>query len=520
VKPGRRATLARAAWLGLIAPMACASPAPPLAAASPSPPPTVAPAPSASAAQAVAAPAPPDESFRSQPPAPTSSERFVPPRAKMQKLRNGIAVVLVDEPSPFETIVVVARGPAEPGAGTDVRETMLAPMLRGTPRYKLSTLLDRYAQALMPEPAWTAWIKDATLLSATFPTEKLDLAVGTLAEEVIHPEFERKTFERAREQRARSLDTAPLDPGYVAGTVIGRALFGATPYGDLVTAKGVRAVKREDVVALHDRLFEPSRLTLVAAGGVAEEKVMAALDLAFGAMPAPAKPPAPDPVPSVKLVAGPRLVVVDRPGATVSAIVGAAIAPGAADDMPTAMANDILTNNAVGRASARLRDDLKLVSRLETYRSTARFASIEGWRTQAPTEQVPKVLTEMDAMIRSFATGGPTVDEVETDRESLRGDFVRAFKTTGDAARAFAARIARGFPLDAVAIEAQKLDEPTGDSIRAAAAKYFDPDRSRVVIVGDLAQLRAPLLALGWGPIEVRDAAGAVLRTERAKEPH
>ena len=475
--------------------------------------------------QAVAAPAPPDDSFRLQPPAPTSGERFVPPQAKMQKLRNGIPVVFVDEPSPFETIVVVARGPVEPGAGTDVRDAMLAPMLRGTPKYKLATLLDRYAEALMPEPSWITWVKDAILLSATFPAEKLDLAVGTLAEEVIDPEFERKTFERAREQRGRSLDAAPLDPGYVAATVIGRALFGPTPYGDFVTAKGVRAVKREDVVALHDWLFEPSRLTLVAAGGLAEEKVMAALDLAFGlafgATPAPAKPPGPDPVPSVKLAGGPRIVVVDRPGATVSAIVGASIAPGAADDMATAMANDILTNNAVGRAGAKLRDELKLVSRLETYRATARFASIEGWRTQAPTEQVPKVLTEMDAMIRSFVTGGPTVDEVEMDRESLRGDFVRAFKTTGDAARAFAVRIARGFPLlDAVAIEAQKLDEPTGDSVRAAAAKYLDPDRSRVVVVGDLAKLRAPLLALGWGPIEVRDAGGSILRTERAKEQH
>jgi hypothetical protein len=34
----------------------------------------------------------------------------------------------------------------------------------------------------------------------------------------------------------------------------------------------------------------------------------------------------------------------------------------------------------------------------------------------------------------------------------------------------------------------------------------------KAVVVGDLASLRAPLLALGWGPIEEHDADGNVVR--------
>jgi hypothetical protein len=48
--------------------------------------------------------------------------------------------------------------------------------------------------------------------------------------------------------------------------------------------------------------------------------------------------------------------------------------------------------------------------------------------------------------------------------------------------------------------------------VRAAAAKYFLREHMRVVVVGDLAALREPLTKLGWGPVEVRDPNGQVVR--------
>jgi hypothetical protein len=56
----------------------------------------------------------------------------------------------------------------------------------------------------------------------------------------------------------------------------------------------------------------------------------------------------------------------------------------------------------------------------------------------------------------------------------------------------------------------------TADAVKSAAARYLDADHMRTVIVGDWAKLRGSLVALGWGPIEVRNAAGALQRIEQA----
>lgn len=41
----------------------------------------------------------------------------------------------------------------------------------------------------------------------------------------------------------------------------------------------------------------------------------------------------------------------------------------------------------------------------------------------------------------------------------------------------------------------------------------------KVVVVGDWSKLRAPLVGLGWGPIELRNGSGAVVGLEAAAGP-
>jgi hypothetical protein len=54
------------------------------------------------------------------------------------------------------------------------------------------------------------------------------------------------------------------------------------------------------------------------------------------------------------------------------------------------------------------------------------------------------------------------------------------------------------------------IDAATPENVRAVVP---DPKSWKAIVIGDLASLRAPLLALGWGPLQERDAGGKVLRT-------
>jgi hypothetical protein len=55
----------------------------------------------------------------------------------------------------------------------------------------------------------------------------------------------------------------------------------------------------------------------------------------------------------------------------------------------------------------------------------------------------------------------------------------------------------------------------TPDAVRALAQTRLAPDKTRAVVVGDWSKLKTELKALGWGPIEIRDVAGKVLRVEK-----
>ncbi len=48
----------------------------------------------------------------------------------------------------------------------------------------------------------------------------------------------------------------------------------------------------------------------------------------------------------------------------------------------------------------------------------------------------------------------------------------------------------------------------TANEVRAASAHHFGAGQLRFAVVGDVAVLRGPLSALGWGDIEVLDATG------------
>jgi predicted Zn-dependent peptidase len=393
---------------------------------------------------------------------------------------------------------------------------MTLAMLNGTPKFSKSGIDELYARLLAPLPTWSWW-PDAVRLSETFASDKLDAAVDALAEIVLRPAFERHELERSKNFQAQPRDSVIEDASF-AENIVGHALFGAHVYGGFLTARGLRAVQREEIVALYGRTFLPSQMALVAVGGAEDAKVLAALERAFGDAPARVEPSASAPAHPPATVTGPRLVVVDKPGSDVSFVAeGFATPPAESDDEVAArMAIWVEMGNSVGRGPARLRDELKLVPWVGTFGWVARLAGIQGWRTQAPTAKVAAVLAEADAVTRSLATTGPTPDELEAVRAAFGGDFVRPFKTTAGAAITYSLRFARGLPFDGLAADVARVDAMTAESLRAAAAKYMDPSRTRVVIVGDLAALRAPLRALGWGPIEVRDAAGAVVRIERA----
>jgi zinc protease len=92
-----------------------------------------------------------------------------------------------------------------------------------------------------------------------------------------------------------------------------------------------------------------------------------------------------------------------------------------------------------------------------------------------------------------------------------------SFQTAAETARGWSWALCYGQPDDVVLKLPQRYAALTADAVKGAAARYLDADKMRTVIVGDWKTLRGPLSALGWGPIELRNAAGVVVGTEGAR---
>jgi zinc protease len=434
-------------------------------------------------------------------------------------LHGGIPVVVAQEPSPFVTLYVLARGGlADVGADHVEALKLLAAMLpRATTTESERALDDIYTALYMPRPASTWW-PDAVVLRVTGPASKLRDVTELAADLALHPAFEPKALNRVRDRDADSYEREGASGGVVASGILRPLLFGSHPYGAVQGSAGrLRAVTRAEVVALHERVFDRGRLSLVATGGADTKQVLEALDDAFSGPPghstarAGIAPPAPPPI-------GPRLVVVDVPGATIANIAMGVLAPpaGSSDAEAALVATQLLADSSMGRLPSRLRDELGIVPFVSVSAAEARAGGVLGWTTRAPTARVPAVLTETARILRELAATGPSEDELAWARDREVYSLASSFETSSSSAYQFAWALATGESAESVALRPAQYAAVTTASARAAAARYLDADKLRVVVVGDWAALREPLGALGWGAVELRAADGTVVRRDDA----
>ena len=79
-----------------------------------------------------------------------------------------------------------------------------------------------------------------------------------------------------------------------------------------------------------------------------------------------------------------------------------------------------------------------------------------------------------------------------------------SYETAGQVAAAISASVLFSRPLSAIAEEFTAINKLTATDIQRAAQTYLDPGKLTVVIVGDLAKIRAGIEKLNLGPIEVQ----------------
>ncbi|HEU5358307.1 MAG TPA: pitrilysin family protein [Gemmatimonadales bacterium] len=354
---------------------------------------------------------------------------------------------------------------------------------------------------------------DRTTVSLQVPVRTLPAALDLMADVALRPDFHTADIDKHRGLRMADILQRRDVPGAVA-TLVSNALifpaghpYHASPDGDSTsTARLDSATVRR----FYERISDPRRATIIVTGDITLARARALLARRFGAWKAhraAAAPKAPVPPPVERPT---TLFLVDKPGAAQSVIIIGS--PGVARTSSDYYALEVMNTILGGSFSSRLNQDLR-ETKGYTYGAGSRFQfrPLPGPFTASAAVRTNVTDSSLaDFFVQLRAIRDSLVQPVELTRATqyialgLPGDF----ETTGQVARQLSGLLLFGLPFTYYNGFVAHLEQVTRQDVQRVARTYIDPDHLTVVVVGDLARIRAPIEALHLGPIEVLDAEG------------
>jgi len=366
----------------------------------------------------------------------------------------------------------------------------------------LAEALERIGARLDASAGWEGTSVDLYCL-----TERLPEAMHLLAELVQEPAFPPEEVERAREQHLAGLRQRLMDPGTLAGDVaLTRYYAPGVPYarpldGSVDTATGLG---RDDLVGYADANLRPGRGGLIAVGDVDAREIAALAEECLGSW--KGAPALTEDFVAAADAEACRVLVVDRPGSVQSEVrvghVGAARST--PDYFALSVANLVLGGMFTSRLNLNLREKHGF-----TYgvRSGFSFRSRPGpFEVSAAVgnEQTAPAVREILAELALMAEQGPTEEEVAAARDYAAGIFGIQLETSSQIGSRLTQLVVFGLPDGYYHRYRDDMRAVTVEAAVEAARRHIRPSQAQVVVVGDAAQVAAPLEALGIGPVEVR----------------
>jgi zinc protease len=445
------------------------------------------------------------------PPALDAPPALILPTVDTARLGNGLRILTARNAEvPLVSARLVIDGGARTAGAAPGMATFAAGMLdegaAGKTGLELAEEADFLGASLRTSAGW-----ENVTISASGPKRTFEETMSLLADVARHPTFASVDVARERSARQAALLSAKDSPGQVANRVFYRNVYPkGHPYhedqnGDEASTA---ALDSASVRAFWDQVADPRHATLIVTGDVTAAEARSWAEAQFGTWQAPAVEAVLTPAATVTdaPVVATRVILVDKPGAAQSVItVGA---PGVARGNPDYAAIEVMNTILGGSFSSRLNDILR-EQRGYSYGAGSRF----GWSpVPGPFTASSQVRTDVtDSSLAVFFAEFKRIRDLPVDSAELdraRNYLVLGalgdYETAAQVNSAISAALVLGLPLQQTADELVAMSKVTIADVQRVAKEYLDPSKLTVVVVGDLATIRAGVEALGLGPVEVQ----------------
>ncbi len=447
-------------------------------------------------------------------PAGSGTVDFTPPKVQEATLPNGLQLYLVEkrELPLVEVRLAVRAGWADDPLDRRGTAALTADMLDEGAGSRDALALSEAVESLGAELR-TSSNFDGTQVSLNVLRGQLDAGLALLGDVALRPTFPESEFERLRQSYRGRQKQEAAQPQAQGLNEFQRRCFGpdhpyAQPASGVGTPEALEALTRADLRSFHGTWFVPRNAAVVVVGDLDLAEATAAVGRVFGGW-RDAPLPARQPLPATDY-SGPRLVVIDRPGAQQSQLFGGymGLARGDADHTALEVVNSAFGGQFASRINLNLREDKGYTygvrSQVSSFRLGGFFLMTAPVQTDATAASVRELLAEMTAIRGERPLGG---QELADSRARLVQGFPQRFETYGGTARQLADLLLSGLSPGEWQAYRGRVEGLSEADLAGVIERQVDPSRVVWVIVGDWNAIRDDLRALDLGEIEVIGSA-------------
>ncbi len=426
------------------------------------------------------------------PPAPAAPRSATIPKPVEKTLKNGLRVIVVESANmPLITagLMVKSGGEIDPAPLSGLANMTADLLTKGT-KSRTAPEIAQAIEALGGElGSGATW--DSSIVTVNVMSSRISPAMEILSDVIRNPTFKEEEIERLRTQNLDSLKVALSQPGSLAGLVASRVVFGDEAYGHPLsgTPESMQRVKRDDIVAVHDKYYRPDNAILVFAGDIKPADAFKLAERLFGdwAKPASALPMSSMSEGKDAMAAKPRVVVIDMPDAGQAAVV---VARRGLKRTDPEYFRAIVANSVLGGGySARLNQEVRIKRGL----SYGAGSSISARRNVGPFTASTQTKNESGAEVASLLmselarlSSEPIADTELTPRKAvLTGNFGRNLETTDGLVTQIANLALHGLSLDEINNYIKNVQSVSGADVQKFAGSRIDSKGASVIIVGN-----------------------------------
>ena len=443
---------------------------------------------------------------RKQPPPLGPAPSLKLPTIQKQRLSNGLAVWIVEHhevPLAQINLIVRSGSAADPIGKYGVGSLTAAMLDEGAGTRSSLDLAD--AIEFLGANLSTSSSFDASSIRMSVPVSKLAEALPLMSDIALRPSFPVSELDRLRKERLTGLLQARDNAGALIQLAFPRIVFGPTHrYG--TSANGlpatIEALTVDDLKTFYRSHFRPDNATLLVVGDLAPATALPMLEKAFGNWKADGMAPLVADVPSAPQLTKRQVYLVDKPDAAQSQIrIGwVGVSRSTPDYAVLEVLNTVLGGSFTSRLNQNLREKNGYAygasSGFDMRLSAGPFLASAGVQTDKTADALKEFFNELNGILTPVPP-----DELAKARNYVALGFPGEFETTGDMARKLEELVIYNLPDTTFSDFVPSVTAVTAADLQRAAARFIQPERMAVVVVGDLKLIEGPIRALNLGPI-------------------